>query len=104
MRANDERGRNSSPRTSIRPGRAVSQRQRDRTDRPNVRRDVLAADAVASRGAAHEPAVLVGQRDTQAVNFQLGDVRHRRIAEPAPLAHALIERAQFRPRCRRCRG
>ena len=56
--------------------------------------DVFAARAVAARRAAHQPAVLVGERDAQAVNLQLGDVGDRRL-EPGAFAHALVERAQL---------
>ena len=75
--------------------RSVAQGERDRLDRPHVRRHVLAAHAVAARGAAHEGTVLVGERDAEAVNLQLGHIRHRRVAEPGPLPHALIERAEL---------
>ena len=92
------RGRYTSPRTSSRPAGASRSAQRDRADRADVRRDVLAADAVAARHAAHEPAVLVGERDAEAVDLQLGDVGDRAAARPcvreAP-AHALVERAQL---------
>ena len=62
----------------------------------DVGRHVFAARAVAARRAAHEAAVLVGQRDAQAVDLQLGDVR-RPAASPSAgaLAHALVERPQL---------
>ena len=73
-------------------------------DRADVRRHVLAAHAVAARRAAHQPAVLVGQRDAEAVDLQLGDVGDRRVAERRrPCARARRTRAA-RLRCRRCRG
>ena len=40
-------------------------------------------------------AVLVGERDAQAVDLQLGDVGDRRVAEARALSHALVERAQL---------
>ena len=52
-------------------------------------------DAVAARGAAHEAAALVGQRDAEAVDLQLGDVGHRRVAKARAFAHALVEGAQL---------
>ena len=57
--------------------RAPPQRQRNRPDGPDVGGDVLAANAVAAGRAAHQAAVLVGQRDAQAVDLQLGDVCQR---------------------------
>ena len=56
---------------------------------------LFAARAVAARGAAHEAAVLVGQRDAQAVDLHLGDVRDRGVARARALAHALVERPQL---------
>ena len=74
--------------------RAVLELQRDGADRPHVRGDVLAARAVAAGGAAHQPSVLVGERDAEAVDLELGDVGHRPCGvEAAP--HALVERAQL---------
>ena len=59
--------------------------ERDGADGADVGGDVLAAHAVAARRAADQPAVLVGQRDAEAVDLQLGDVGDRRVAEsPAP--------------------
>ena len=40
-------------------------------------------------------AVLVGQRDAEAVDLELGDVGHRRVAQAGALAHALVEGAQL---------
>ena len=51
--------------------------------------------AVAARRAAHQPAVLVGQRDAQAVDLHLGDVGDRRVAQAGALPHALVERLQL---------
>ena len=80
----------------MRAGRSAAQRQRDRPDRRGRWRHVLAAHAVAARRAAHEAAVLVGERDAEAVDLQLGDVRRRGASpSPAPLTHALVERAQL---------
>ena len=104
IRSKDARGRNTSPRTSNRdagPPRSVS--GIDLIVR-TFARDVLAAEAVAPRRAADQAPVLVGQRDAQAVNLQLRDVRDRRVAEPAALAQPLVERPQVRLRRRRCPG
>ena len=49
--------------------------ERNGPDRAHVAGDVLAPDAVAARHAADEHAVLVGERDAEAVDLQLGDVR-----------------------------
>ena len=56
--------------------------QRDRTDRPQVGRHVLAGGAVAPGGAAHEHAVAVEQRDRQPVDLRLGDQLERLVADP----------------------
>ena len=59
--------------------RRVVDAQRDRPDRAQVLGHVLADLAVAARGAAHEHAVLVDERDRQAVDLRLGheaDVAH----------------------------
>ena len=72
------------------------QPQRDGSNRPQVRGDVLAARAVASRRASDEAAVLVGQRNADAVDLQLrdvGDVPPRVLPEPA--ADAVVERPQL---------
>ena len=54
-------------------------------------------DAVAARDAAHEAAVLVGQRDAQAVDLELGDVRRARCppARSSAAAEARVELAQL---------
>ncbi len=85
------------------PLRPAAQRQRDRPHRAHVRRDLFAADAVAARGAAHQPAVFVGQRDAEAVDLELGDVGGRRLDRRGPCGRARRTRAD-RPRRRRCRG
>ena len=54
-------------------------------------RDVFAADAVAAGRAAHQPPVLVGQRNAQAVDLQLGDVDDRLVAEAGAAADPLVE-------------
>src|SRR6185312_1381151 len=51
-----------------------SQLERDRTNGPDVRRDLFAADPVAPRRAANERPVLVGERQAQTVDLQLRDV------------------------------
>ncbi len=54
----------------------------DGADRPQVGRHVLPHDAVAARRPLREAAVLVGQRDRQAVDLGLDDERHLAGAEP----------------------
>ncbi len=44
--------------------------------------DVLAGDAVAARGAQHEPAVLVAERGREPVDLGLGHHRDRRLFDP----------------------
>ena len=61
---------------------------RDCLDRLQVRRHVLAANAVATRCAADEDAVLVDQVDRQPVDLRLGDVGD--IARAEPLADVLV--------------
>ena len=77
------------------PGDRLLQAQRNGADRPDVGRDLFAAHAVAARGAAHEAAVLVGERDAEPVDLELGDVVDGGVAQARPLAHALVERAQL---------
>ena len=61
-------------------------------DRPDVRRDVLADRPVAARRGPREDAVLVHERDRQAVDLQLGDeYRHATQA----VRHALEPRLQL---------
>ncbi len=71
--------------------------QRQRAHGADVRRHVVAACAVAARGAAHERAVLVEERDRDAVDLQLrfvfDDIIGRFLAEAA--ADALIPGAQL---------
>ena len=95
VRSNAARGRKTSPRTSTRPAGPPRSASGMRADRPDVGGHVLAARAVAARRAAHEHAVLVGQRDAQAVDLQLGDVGDRRVAQAGALPHALVEGAQL---------
>ena len=86
-----------SPRTSTRP--AYVDPQRDRRDRAQVVRDVLADLAVAARGAADQHAVLVDQRDREPVDLRLGDELERRILDPLArqvVAHPVHPRAQLR--------
>ncbi len=98
------RGRYTSPRTSTRPAGPPRSDSGIAPDRPDVGRHVLAARPVAARRAAHEAAVLVRQRDAQAVNLHLGDVRDVSGAGARrPFARARRTRAIPR-RCRRCRG
>ncbi len=74
--------------------RAVVQGQRQRPDGAHVGGHVLAAAAVAAGGAADQPAVVVGERQAQAVDLQFGHVADRP-GHVEPLAHALVEGQQF---------
>ena len=58
--------------------RGVVDPQRDRADRAQVAGHVLADPAVAAGGAADQDAVLVGERDRQAVDLRLGRVAELR--------------------------
>ena len=72
--------------------RRVVDPQRDRADRAQVVRDVLADLAVAARGAAHEHAVAVEQRHRQPVDLRLGHELERRVLDPLArevVAHAV---------------
>ena len=62
--------------------RRVVDPQRDRRDRAQVVRDVLADLAVAARGAAHEHAVAVDERDREPVDLRLGDVGEVGVLDP----------------------
>ncbi len=72
--------------------------QWNRLDRAQIDRDVLAARAVASRGATHEDSVLVDERDRGAVDLGLQHVRDRLVRVEAlahvlgPLRHGLLSR------------
>ena len=67
-----------SPRTSRSAGGWLdAQPERDRADRAQVRRDVLADVAVAARRRPHEHAVLVAQADREPVELELGGVLDR---------------------------
>jgi hypothetical protein len=81
--------------------------QRDGRDRPQVDRDILALDAVASGRAADENAVLVGEVDREPVDLRLDHVRDRLVGvepladvlgplEQAPVVGHLLERAHRR--------
>jgi hypothetical protein len=61
---------------------------RDRLDRPQVRRDILASYAVAARRAAYEDTVLVDQVDREPVDFRLRHVRD--VARAKPFADILV--------------
>ena len=76
-------------------GRPAPQRERDGADGADVGRDLFAPRAVAARRAADQMAVVVGERDAQAVDFHLGHVCNRRVAQAGALAHALVEGAQL---------
>ena len=75
------------------PGRAAPQLQRDAPNCPHVRRDVLTAETITPRDAAHEHAVFVVNRQRQAVDLQLRDVLRRLSAGEFPAA--FVERAQL---------
>ena len=77
------------------PARAVFERLRDVFDRADVDGDILADDAVAACGAAYQSAVLILQRDAQAVDLQLGDIGHRSLKIVQTAAKAVVERAQL---------
>ena len=77
-RSNASTGRNTSPRTSISaaPGTPCSpQPVRDRVDRLDVGRDVLARAPVASGQRTDQAALLVEQVDGEAVDLELAEVR-----------------------------
>src|SRR4029079_17077295 len=71
----------------------LAQGERDGLDRPQVRRDVLAARPVAARGALGERAVDVREVDREAVDLQLAHVSDVVAAER--LADALVERTDL---------
>ncbi len=75
--------------------RTAAKAEWNRPDGAHVGRHVLAAGAVASRGADEQPAVPVGERDAQPVDLQLCDVPDRLGAEAGSLADALVERFQL---------
>ena len=87
--------------------RRVLDPQRDRADRAQVLGDVLADPAVAAGGAADQHAVLVGERDRQAVDLRLGRVAELRGADVEALQVVGEPRSPRRaapPRCGRCRA
>src|SRR5204863_287063 len=76
-------------------GWSAAERERNRTNGADVRGHFVAARAVAPRGAAEQPSLLIGERDAQAVDLELGDVRHGCLAEPAGLPDPLVERTKL---------
>ena len=87
--------------------RTERQRERDRADRPQVRRHVLAPLAVTARRTAREDTVLVQERHREPVDLGLHEVRDRILrAETLPhvvgelgerlVARDLVERAHGR--------
>ena len=76
-------------------GWSAAERERNRTNGADVRGHLVAARAVAPRGAAEQPSLLIGERDAQAVDLELGDVRHGCLAEPAGLPDPLVERTKL---------
>ena len=98
IRANSALGMKTSPRASSVAG--SEQAVRDGPDRAQVGGHVLAGGPVAARGTQREPALLVAQRDGEAVDLELRDVgqafrRLRRRRQPQALADAGVERAQL---------
>ncbi len=79
----------------MRPRGPSRRSQRNRPNRADVDRHVLAARSVTARRAADEPPVLVGQGDAEAVDLHLRDVVHPLVAEAAALPDALVERPQL---------
>ena len=57
-------------------GRAAFQRKRNRADRADVGGHIFAARPVASRRATHQRSVFIRERDAQAIDLELGYVRH----------------------------
>ncbi len=104
-RSNASRGRNTSPRTSSRPGHrelvGAGQPVRHRVDGLHVGGDVLAGAAVAAGERPDQPTVLVEQVDRQAVDLELAQQRRRR-RRPRGRGGRTTSRA--RRRRRRCRG
>ncbi len=71
----------------------ADQAQRDRRDRADVLRHVLAAVAVAARGRLHQQAVLVTQADREAIELRLRGIGDLAL-DPRALAHAPVELGQ----------
>ena len=76
-----------------RRGMCGAELARDRADRPDVRRDVLADLTVAARRRDGQAPVFVAEADRKAVELELGQVldRRRRGVEPELAAHPRIE-------------
>ena len=55
----------------------------------------ITAPAVAACDAPHQPPVIVGQRDAESVDLELGHVVHGGISEAGPFTHPFVERAQL---------
>ena len=75
-------------------GRAA-ELQRNRANRSDIRGHFFAAHAVAAGRPAHEASGLVRQRDAQAVDLQLRDIRDVSLSEARASAHAFVEGAQL---------
>ena len=73
----------------------VLQAERDGADRPDTGGHLFPTLAVAPRGPTDEQAVLVGQRDAEPVDLELGDVVDRGVGGPQALPDPLVERAQL---------
>ena len=79
-----------SPRIATeRGGLSAAQPQRNRADRADVGRDVLADHAVPARRPARENAVLVDELDREPVELRLDRVRD--VVGAEPLLHAPVE-------------
>ena len=75
---------------------AAAEIERDRADGAHVVRHDFPGDAVAASGRPRQASLLVGERDAEAVDLQLGDVLDgvgaERVAQTA--LHAIVERPQ----------
>ena len=77
---------------------ARGEAERDLPDGAHVARHVLAGGAVAARGGAHEAAVLVRQREGQAVDLELDLQRGPLVVLDhalQPFEHPVVPRAEF---------
>src|SRR5207247_5946130 len=75
--------------------RAAPEGERNRADGANVRGHFFAASAVAAGRALHQPSVLVGEGDAEAVDFHFSHVSHGRLAEAGAFSHAFVKPPQL---------
>ena len=80
-------------RGAVSRGRVAGETERNRLDRPDVRRDVLTLESVAARRAAHEHAVLIGQIDRETVDLRLEDIGDR-LSRAEALAYVVVPLSQ----------